>query len=157
MSVRAKELVTRPHSGQGRRSTHVQSFASGTIVTAPNPSSRLIVNQAGQRFVDEAAPYGDVVNAMYKQNAASPGIPCWLIVDQNYRDRYLFDETLATLPLPSSWYSAGTVYSSYTIAGLANAIGVPAANLEAAITRFNGFAATGVDSDFSRGVNFYDH
>ena len=25
----------------------------------------LIVNQAGQRFVDEAAPYGDVVNAMY--------------------------------------------------------------------------------------------
>ena len=26
----------------------------------------LIVNQAGQRFVDEAAPYGDVVNAMYR-------------------------------------------------------------------------------------------
>ena len=117
----------------------------------------LIVNQAGQRFVDEAAPYGDVVNAMYHQNATSPDIPCWLIVDQNYRDRYLFDETLPTLPLPSSWYSAGAVHSSATIAGLANAIGVPAGNLEATITRFNGFAATGVDSDFSRGVNFYDH
>jgi 3-oxosteroid 1-dehydrogenase len=117
----------------------------------------LIVNQAGQRFVDEAAPYGDVVKAMYTQNPDSPDIPCWLIVDQNYRDRYMFDETLPTLPLPSSWYSAGAVYSSATIAGLANAIGVPAGNLEATITRFNGFAATGVDSDFSRGVNFYDH
>jgi 3-oxosteroid 1-dehydrogenase len=115
------------------------------------------MDEAGQRFVDEAAPYGDVVNAMYKQNATSPDIPCWLVVDQNYRDQYLFDETLPTLPLPSSWYSAGTVYSSYTIAGLANAIGVPAGNLQATITRFNGFAATGADSDFSRGVNFYDH
>ena len=117
----------------------------------------LIVNQAGQRFVDEAAPYGDVVNAMYKQNATSPDIPSWLIVDQNYRNRYMFDETLPVLPLPSSWYSAGAVYSSATIGGLANAIGVPAGNLAATITRFNGFAATGVDSDFSRGVNFYDH
>jgi 3-oxosteroid 1-dehydrogenase len=117
----------------------------------------LIVNQAGHRFVDEAAPYGDVVKAMYTQNPTAPDIPCWLIVDQNYRDRYLFDETLPLLPLPSSWYSAGTVYESFTITGLANAIGVPAANLQATIARFNGFAATGADSDFSRGVNYYDH
>jgi 3-oxosteroid 1-dehydrogenase len=117
----------------------------------------LIVNAAGQRFVDEAAPYSDVVHAMYKLNPTSPDIPAWLIVDQNYRDRYLFQEQAPLLPLPSSWYSAGAVYSSYTIAGLASAIGVPAASLQATITRFNGFAATGVDTDFKRGVSFYDH
>lgn len=117
----------------------------------------LIVNAAGQRFVDEAAPYSDVVHVMYKLNPTSPDIPAWLIVDQNYRDKYLFQEQAPLLPLPTSWYEAGAVYSSYTIAGLANAIGVPAANLQATITRFNGFAATGVDADFQRGVNYYDH
>ena len=81
----------------------------------------LIVNQAGQRFVDEAAPYGDVVKAMYTQNPTAPDIPCWLIVDQNYRDRYLFDETAAPAAAAASWYSAGTVYESFTITGLANA------------------------------------
>lgn len=117
----------------------------------------LIVNAAGERFVDEAAPYSDVVHVMYNLNPTSPDIPAWLIVDQNYRDKYLFQEQAPLLPLPTSWYDAGAVYSSYTIAGLAGAIGVPAANLQATITRFNGFAATGVDSDFSRGVNYYDH
>lgn len=117
----------------------------------------LIVNAAGQRFVDEAAPYGDVVHAMYRLNPTAPDIPAWLIVDQNYRNRYLFQEQAPLLPLPQSWYDAGAVYSSYTVAGLASLIGVPAANLKATITRFNGFAATGVDADFQRGVNYYDH
>jgi 3-oxosteroid 1-dehydrogenase len=117
----------------------------------------LIVNAAGQRFTNEAAPYSDVVHAMYRLNPTSPDIPAWLIVDQNYRDRYLFQEAEPVLPLPQSWYDAGAVFQSGTIAGLAAAIGVPAANLQATITRFNGFAATGTDTDFSRGVSFYDH
>lgn len=117
----------------------------------------LMVNAAGQRFVNEAAPYVDVVHAMYKENSTTQDIPCWLIFDQNYRDRYLFQEQLPALPLPQSWYDAGLVHQSWTIGGLAAAIGVPAPNLQATISRFNGFARTGVDSDFSRGVSFYDH
>jgi 3-oxosteroid 1-dehydrogenase len=117
----------------------------------------LMVNAAGQRFTNEAAPYVDVVHAMYRLNPTSPDIPCWLIFDQNYRDRYLFQEQLPTLPLPQSWHDAGLVYQSLTIAGLASAIGVPSANLAATISRFNGFARTGVDSDFHRGASFYDH
>jgi 3-oxosteroid 1-dehydrogenase len=117
----------------------------------------LLVNAAGQRFTDEGASYVDVVHAMYNLNPASPDIPAWLIVDQNYRDRYLFQEVAPLEDLPESWYEAGVAFKSATIAGLAAAIGVPAANLEATIARFNGFAATGVDSDFKRGVNFYDH
>jgi 3-oxosteroid 1-dehydrogenase len=117
----------------------------------------LIVNAAGKRFTNEAAPYSDVVHVMYDLNPTSPDIPAWLIVDQNYRDHYLFQEVAPLLPLPQSWYDAGAVFQSPTIAGLAAKIGVPAANLEATITRFNGFAATGTDADFQRGVSFYDH
>jgi 3-oxosteroid 1-dehydrogenase len=117
----------------------------------------LMINAAGQRFTNEAAPYSDVVHAMYRLNPAAPDIPAWLITDQNYRDRYLFQEVAPVLPFPSSWYSSGAAFQSLTISGLAAAIGVPAANLEATIATFNGFAATGTDSDFHRGVSFYDH
>jgi 3-oxosteroid 1-dehydrogenase len=117
----------------------------------------LIVNAAGKRFVNEAAPYSDVVHAMYRLNPSAPDIPAWLIVDQNYRNRYLFQEVAPLLPLPQSWYNAGAVFQSPTVAGLAAQIGVPAASLQATITRFNGFAASGTDADFQRGVSFYDH
>jgi len=85
----------------------------------------LLVNAAGKRFTNEAAPYSDVVHTMYRLNPTAPDIPAWLIVDQNYRDRYLFQEVAPLLPLPQSWYDAGAVFQSPTIAGLAAAIGVP--------------------------------
>jgi 3-oxosteroid 1-dehydrogenase len=117
----------------------------------------LMVNSNGVRFVNEAAPYSDVVHAMYNLNATAPDIPAWLIVDQNYRDRYLFRDVLPTLPFPSSWYSSGAVFKSATLAGLATQIGVPAAALSSTVARFNGFALTGVDLDFGRGNSVYDH
>lgn len=117
----------------------------------------ILVNGAGQRFVNEGAPYSDVVHVMYKDNPSAPDIPAWLIVDQNYRDRYLFRDIGPTLPFPDSWYSAGAVFKDTTITGLANQIGVPATALAATVSRFNGFAATGKDLDFHRGDSVYDH
>jgi 3-oxosteroid 1-dehydrogenase len=117
----------------------------------------LMVNAAGERFTNEAAPYSDVVHAMYELNPAAPDIPAWLIVDQNYRNRYLFQDVEPVLPFPASWYQSGAVFKSWTVEGLATAIGVPPANLLATVTRFNGFALTGTDADFHRGVSFYDH
>ena len=67
---------------------------------------------------NEAAPYSDVVHAMYQLNPTAPDIPAWLIVDQNYRNRYLFQEVAPLLPFPDSWYQAGAVFKSWTIAGL---------------------------------------
>ncbi|MEY9886666.1 3-oxosteroid 1-dehydrogenase [Catenulispora sp. MAP5-51] len=117
----------------------------------------LIVNQAGHRFVDEAAPYVDVVHTMYRQNATAPDIPAWLIIDQNFRDRYVFRDILPTLPFPDSWYQNGSVYRDLTLWGLAGQIGVSPSVLTNTVAHFNGLAITGKDTDFGRGVSVYDH
>ncbi|KDN17536.1 3-oxosteroid 1-dehydrogenase [Amycolatopsis rifamycinica] len=117
----------------------------------------LIVNQAGQRFVNEAAPYSDVVHTMYDRNPSAPDIPAWLIVDQNYRNRYLFRDIAPLLPFPDAWYAAGAVFKAATVQDLATRIGVPPAALKSTVDRFNGFARSGVDSEFHRGASAYDH
>lgn len=117
----------------------------------------LLINQAGSRFVNEAAPYSDVVHVMYDRNAAAPDIPAWLIVDQNYRNRYLFKDVLPTFTFPDDWYSSGAAYKAWTLDALATSIGVPAAALRTTVTRFNSLAASGKDTDFGRGDSTYDH
>jgi 3-oxosteroid 1-dehydrogenase len=118
----------------------------------------LIISAAGSRFVNEAAPYSDVVHIMYERDTAdSPHIPAWLITDQNYRNRYLFKDVLPALPFADEWYASGAVHKAWTLDGLAQAIGVPAAALRATVDRFNGFARSGEDADFRRGQSAYDH
>lgn len=117
----------------------------------------LLVNQAGSRFVNEAAPYSDVVHIMYDRDTTAPDIPAWLIVDQNYRNRYLFRDVLPTFTFPDDWYSSGAAYKAWTLDALATSIGVPAAALRSTVSRFNSLAANGKDTDFGRGDSAYDH
>ncbi|MEU9364424.1 3-oxosteroid 1-dehydrogenase [Streptomyces avermitilis] len=117
----------------------------------------LLVNAAGARFVNEAAPYSDVVHTMYERNPTAPDIPAWLIVDQNYRNRYLFKDVAPTLAFPGSWYDSGAAHKAWTLDALAGQIGMPAAALRATVNRFNSLALSGDDTDFRRGDSTYDH
>ncbi|WP_316758780.1 3-oxosteroid 1-dehydrogenase [Streptomyces herbicida] len=117
----------------------------------------LMVNAAGRRFVNEAAPYSDVVHTMYDRNPTDPDIPAWLIVDQNYRNRYLFRDVAPTFVLPDDWYGSGAVRKAWSWDALASAIGIPAGALRATVDRFNCQALNGKDTDFHRGDSAYDH
>ncbi|MGW3148996.1 3-oxosteroid 1-dehydrogenase [Streptomyces sp. NPDC001177] len=117
----------------------------------------LMVNAAGRRFVNEAAPYSDVVHTMYDRNPTDPDIPAWLIVDQNYRNRYLFRDVAPTFVLPDDWYGSGAVRKAWSWDALASAIGIPAGALRATVDRFNSQALNGKDTDFHRGDSAYDH
>ncbi|WP_149825434.1 3-oxosteroid 1-dehydrogenase [Streptomyces tailanensis] len=118
----------------------------------------LLVNAAGARFVNEAGPYSDVVHTMYERDTPSAAhIPAWLIVDQNYRNRYLFKDIAPTFPFPDEWYDAGAAHKAWTLDALATAIGVPAAALRSTVDRFNSLARQGEDTDFGRGDSAYDH
>ncbi|WP_328644040.1 3-oxosteroid 1-dehydrogenase [Amycolatopsis sp. NBC_00348] len=118
----------------------------------------VMVDARGQRFVNESAPYVEAVHAMYGEGDG-PGehIPTWLVFDQRYKDRYMFTGVGPRQPLPGRWFKAGIAVKSSSLAGLAGKIDVPADALEATIERFNGFARTGVDEDFQRGLSTYDH
>jgi len=122
-----------------------------------NLPGSLIVNADGRRFMNEALPYVEATHAMYAGEATGIShVPSWMVIDQRYRNRYLFAGLGPRQPFPGSWLRDGVIMKSSTLAGLAEKIGVPAANLEATISRFNGFAATGVDEDFHRGEGGYD-
>lgn len=117
----------------------------------------LMVNGDGLRFVNEAVPYVDAVHAMYDNHSEEvPHIPAWLIVDQRYRDRYLFAGRAPRSGLPRRWYASGAVYRAPTLAQLAQEIGVDPDGLQATVARFNAFARTGHDDDFQRGESVYD-
>jgi 3-oxosteroid 1-dehydrogenase len=112
----------------------------------------VLVNSAGQRFVNESAPYVDTVHAMYD----SGSIPAWLIFDQRYRDRYVFAGLPPRRPLPRRWYAAGAVFRAPTLTELASQINVDAEGLRKTAARFGDFAASGADADFGRGASAYD-
>jgi 3-oxosteroid 1-dehydrogenase len=97
----------------------------------------IFVNAAGERFMNEASPYVDAVHTMYARHTDdNPHIPCWMIADQRYRNRYVF--------------RAGS------LAELAGQIGVSADGLAKTVDRFNEFARVGKDAEFGRGDSAYD-
>jgi 3-oxosteroid 1-dehydrogenase len=112
----------------------------------------VMVNEAGERFVNEAAPYVDAVHAMYDTHS----VPAWLVADQRYRNRYIFAGLGPRQPFPRRWYEHGAVHRASTLERLAERVGIPAGALRQTVDRFNGFAKSGVDGDYHRGESAYD-
>lgn len=134
-------------------------LASGPVFCLAERSlpGSLFVNGAGERFVNESAPYVDAVHAMYDRHTQdNPHIPCWMIADQRYRNRYVFTGIPPRKPLPRRWYRSGVVVRAGTLAELAGQIGVPADGLVKTVQKFNEFARAGRDADFGRGDSAYD-
>ncbi|WP_300677649.1 3-oxosteroid 1-dehydrogenase [Nocardioides sp.] len=127
------------------------------LLSERNLPGSFIVNAEGRRFMNEALPYVEAVHEIQKGQATGvEHVPSWMVFDQTYRSRYIFAGISGQQPIPGRWFKEGFVVKSDTIAGLAEQIGVPAANLAATVERFNGFATTGDDQDFHRGDSGYD-
>lgn len=122
-----------------------------------NLPGSIIVNQVGKRYMNEALPYVEAVHAMYGGEATGVGhVPSWMVIDQRYRNRYVFAGLMPRQPFPGRWFKEGVVRKAATIEELATEIGVPPETLRATVDRFNGYARTGVDQDFHRGESAYD-
>lgn len=118
----------------------------------------IMVNRQGKRFLNEAASYHVVGKQMIAmERAGGQTSPSWFVFDATYRFKY---PAGALLPLiPDALQPKGVrqvLKKASTIEGLAAAMGVPAANLEATLERFNEDARAGVDGEFDRGGPAYD-
>ncbi|MCU1717583.1 FAD-binding protein [Pseudomonas sp. 5P_3.1_Bac2] len=122
----------------------------------------IVVNQQGKRFVNEAAPYLEFVDAMYRDNQGkSPEqLSAWVIFDAHFRFHYAMGplmpaQIIADSRLPEQWLNS-LYFKADTLEQLADQIGVDAAGLQASVERSNGFARSGEDLDFGRGGNVFD-
>ncbi|MCW2289683.1 succinate dehydrogenase/fumarate reductase flavoprotein subunit [Leucobacter luti] len=118
----------------------------------------IIVDSSGRRFINEATGYMSFgQEVLRRERAGDPVGNMWMVFDQRYRNSYLYaGQVFPRMALPPAWYEAGIAHRASSVAGLAGAIGVPAAALAETIARFNSHAGAGTDSDFGRGESAYD-
>ncbi|WP_235922159.1 FAD-dependent oxidoreductase [Lentzea tibetensis] len=130
----------------------------GPALTLPNGMSvvtlrersfpgSIIVDSAGERFMNESASYNECGHRIYERGS----VPSWLIIDDKHRSRYPF-----VMLKPGDTPEIGLLHRAPSLTALAEKIGVPAERLERTVARFNGFAASGADADFHRGDTAYD-
>jgi len=114
----------------------------------------IMVNREGKRFTNEAANYNAFGAAFHEMDVSRfdyRNLPCWLIFDQAYYDRFGFGWNAAPGNPPPKWIS-----SAPSLALLAKEIGVPDDALQASVVRWNAQVAAGRDTDFARGESAND-
>ncbi|QZT64752.1 FAD-binding protein [Mycolicibacterium austroafricanum] len=117
----------------------------------------IFVNQDGHRFVNESAPYDRLGREVIRQiDSGTTTLPFWMVYDDRAGDIPPVSATNVSMVDAAQYREAGLWHTADTVEGLAEAIGVPAAALQATIRRFNTLAAAGFDEDFGRGGEAYD-
>ncbi len=135
--------------------------AARMMIVEKSLPGQLFVNKAGKRFCDEAAPYIEVVHAMYAANKeGAESVPAYMVYGAEYRKKYPVGPILpgsnqpdATVP-KDLWDNF--VFKANTPEELASKIGVDPANLANSIKKMNEYAVTGIDPEFAKGGNEYD-
>jgi succinate dehydrogenase/fumarate reductase flavoprotein subunit len=117
----------------------------------------IFVDREGRRFVNESAAYDrsgrEIIRAM---NAGTVGPRYWMIYDSRAGEQPPVLAPNVSFAPTSEYVSAGLWRESDSLAGLADQIDVPAANLEETVRRFNEFAGRDDDEDFGRGRESFD-
>lgn len=114
------------------------------------------LNQAGQRFVNEAVSYHEFVRAMYREHKRTPAIPAWLVCDQRSLRRYGLGMIKPRSVFLSQYVNSGYLIRAVSLEDLAEKTGMPTKGLQDTVARYNEFSLTGIDSDFAKGDNVYD-
>ena len=115
----------------------------------------IMVNRRGRRFTNEAANYNAFGAAFHQEDVAKfeyANLPCWLVFDQTYIERYGFRVSAGgTGKEVPDWVPRGE-----TPEALAAQLGIDGEELVRSIRRWNANCADGHDPDFGRGDSAFD-
>jgi 3-oxosteroid 1-dehydrogenase len=136
-----------PGEDRGRLSTIERALPGG-----------IIVNQAGQRYMNEAMSYHMAGMSMAEADRPGAGTsPSYMVFDARFRHKYPVGPLLPLLPdalQPPAVRK--TLAKAATLEALARQVGLPAKALKETVERFNTYARQGLDPDFHRGEAAYD-
>ncbi len=113
----------------------------------------ILVNRHGRRFVNEASPYHDLNKAFAEFDPTAYGlrnVPCWAIMDAQFRAKYPILTTLPGDPDPHWLVRADSLQE------LAQKTGIDPQGLRDTVHRWNEFAKAGHDREFGRGQSPYE-
>lgn len=130
------------------------------VIYEKNMPGAIIVNAKGQRFMNEAAPYNEVVKNIYKANKEDAAtIPCYLIFDARYRYNYAVGRYLPGYVAPDKKLHKEAwefMIKADSLTELAAKLNIDAQGLEQTVKHFNIDADAGKDSLFQRGESAQD-
>lgn len=112
----------------------------------------MIVDAGGHRFANESESYVDLGHHMLEHPVQGD---FWMITDVRHARRYLRSYAMDPRAV-TAMLETGVMVKAATLAELAFQTGIEPTGLRSTITRFNGFARSGVDQDFGRGNSAYD-
>lgn len=134
-----------------------KSDKAWVLVIEKSLPGSIFINRYGRRFCNEAAPYEDVVRAMYDGDAVPV---CWMIFDAEFRRLYPVGPCAPGYAQPDRMLSRrlreGFLKKGETLGELASALQVDPVALQDTISRFNAMSRIGEDKDFGRGRSVSD-
>jgi 3-oxosteroid 1-dehydrogenase len=137
-----------------------EDFARMFVIEKSLPGC-ILVDKGGRRFVNEGAPYLDIVNAMYEANRSdTPCVPAYMVFDATYRKNYICGPLNPSSAQPdfmaSKLFKSGYFKRANSIEGLAEQMGVDTAGLLDTVAKNNEYAVAGKDPEFGKGDTIYD-
>ena len=113
----------------------------------------IMVNRKARRFTNEAADYNSIGGAFHQEDVTAmeyANLPCWLIFDHAHLMQY------GSAMRPYTGTTPPWLTEAPSLSALADALGIPSAELERTVQRWNENVAGGSDPDFHRGESAHD-
>lgn len=111
----------------------------------------IIVDQQGERFVNESDSYHDVALALFKRKKEIGSIRAFQIFDSRFLKEYGLGLIRPNAPSLRRFLQSRYLIRAKSIKELAQILEIDAAKLSQTVARHNKFCASGVDEDFGKG------